>query len=842
MRNKTILKLVLSVICIYGFVFLLLRLGHNSGLFYEDETNQVIQLYTHMYNAFKEGTLSFWDSNVGLGASTFVHFWTVLGSPSFYLFLLLPKAEYIPSFIIVVNLLRSIVLSLLGYHYCKKYLSLQEHLCFIGGLLFAFNSFGIYFAHYPYFADFMIYTLLLMIACEKAFDHHFMPLILTICFASISNLYNVYMNCFFLLVYFHIRLFTKFHVTKKEYFAWFLKFLGAVLLGLGMSGIILIPNIRSLFSNNRVGNTDLPPFKSIKDIYALMTGLISPITNDYDYNIYVNYFSDGVVSPFPFIYSSILFIYSFVLTFKKDFAGKRPIFISFLVLMILMVSPYTNVLLNGNNSVRYGYFVAFISILYLLHAFSKSYEKKEYIQALIITCSILILCGSISIFFHVTSDLNKRNVFVNTVILIVLVSSSTYALIHDKKKMVCFSIFLEMAYCLISRYFNNFHFMSESNENWANYSEILYNTQALDTIQENDGTNDFYRIEQVRHDFTNRNDSLMHSYDGYNVYLSVYNFYTLPYSLKHFSSTQFIDTNGSKYIVKELSGLRYAAVYYDEFVSDDAKLIEENDLYRLYRYDNKIGLGYSMHSSIGQNEIDDLPVFLQDELMQRYVILDDSEGTYDHSYLPKEVTLEDNKLLLDETMRYIVVDYSTVQNNSSVTFDFYDAEGNNVAFIERSEYAYTIVQVPENASEVYIYARNLDNLNEYLDANIYTLNDTKLDASYISTVFTDGSKGKDSYTGTIEITTPGDFVVTSIAYDPNWKVYANGNEVSTFRVNNAFVGFQLNKGTYEIEMKYDPIHIIDIAISCISIVLAIGYCKKLKQVQDTSTFAKINMR
>ncbi len=61
------------------------------NLFFVDETDQVIQVYAHMYEIFHSGSFSLWDSNVGLAASSFVHFWTVLGLPSFYLFLLLSK-------------------------------------------------------------------------------------------------------------------------------------------------------------------------------------------------------------------------------------------------------------------------------------------------------------------------------------------------------------------------------------------------------------------------------------------------------------------------------------------------------------------------------------------------------------------------------------------------------------------------------------------------------------------------------------------------------------------------------------------------------------------------------
>lgn len=826
MNKKSVYKLCWIITGIHLLVMMFLLLGRHTNLFYADETDQVIQVYTHMYDIFRSGSFSLWDSNVGLGASSFVHFWTVLGSQSFYLFLLLPSRNMIPFFIPVVNYIRSIVLGILSYHYFHKYLKMSDFACLIGALILSFNSFTIYFAHYPYFADFILYTVVLMIGCEKAFNHKYVILLFAVTFCSISNLYNVYMNLFFLLVYFTIRIFMlNEKVTLKFYMTNFLNCFVAVLLGLGCSAIVFIPNIKSVLSNYRVSLETLPIIKSGKDIFAVFTSLLSPITNDYDYNMYVNSLSNDVTSPLFYSYSSILFLYCMLLNYKNALKKYKPLVIGIVIIILLEFTPYSNLILNGNNSARWGFFLSILCTIFI--AYSLSEEKifeANYKGCFIITSIILIAACGISVLFKLHSDINKWNVLINTIVLITLVYISFYGFNHKKQLLVLFSVSIEMLYCLTLRYFNNFHFMTESFSNWSTYSSQLYDTRSLDTIRTTQDTSGYYRIDQSKVRFDNDNDSLMQHYDGFSSYLSVYNFNTYEWANKHFSNDQFVSTIGSKYIAKELTGLRYLVNYNDaSFVSDDMTLIEETDDYKLYKNTNDIGLGYSISNAINQTDINDLSVFEQDVLMQHYVIVENNGGSYDSQYLMENKILDNNCLKLSNKDRYIVIDYSLHNKNAHVVLDYYDASGNNISYKEIDEYSYTVDKISENAKEVYVYVTSNYNENEYIEPNIYLLGDTYLDDEDIQSRFTNVKVDNDSYSGDIEISNENDYVVTSIAYDSDWKVYDNGKKVQTMKVNNGFVGFTLSKGNHHIEMKYGPNLMVYGLITGISLLGSIWY-------------------
>ena len=52
MDKKSVYKLCGIITGIHVLVMLFLMLGKHTNLFYADETNQVIQVYTHMYDIF----------------------------------------------------------------------------------------------------------------------------------------------------------------------------------------------------------------------------------------------------------------------------------------------------------------------------------------------------------------------------------------------------------------------------------------------------------------------------------------------------------------------------------------------------------------------------------------------------------------------------------------------------------------------------------------------------------------------------------------------------------------------------------------------------------------------
>ena len=56
--------------------------------------------------------------------------------------------------------------------------------------------------------------------------------------------------------------------------------------------------------------------------------------------------------------------------------------------------------------------------------------------------------------------------------------------------------------------------------------------------------------------------------------------------------------------------------------------------------------------------------------------------------------------------------------------------------------------------------------------------------------------------GDIDINDDSSYIFTSIPFNEGWEIRANSNKVETFKVNNGFLGFKLDRGHYKIEASF----------------------------------------
>ena len=358
------LCLGLTVLGGYTIVYLGIALSGHTSVFYGDMTLQVIQTAQHCHDLIHDGLFSFWDEAIGLGGPTSIHFWTFLTSPSFWIYVIFPDSTWFIHVLPMINTIRAMVLTVLGYKYLSYFLNKDQWMLYFGSLLFSSFGYTNFFIHYPYFADFMIYTVLLMICSEQIIQQHrgYFSFALVIGLTSLSNLYNIYMNCWFLLVYLLFRMSTLDGMTIKLFIRYFIRFFLFILLGIGISAVVFIPNIISLLSNNRVGIHELTMVKTIKDTYGLITAFISPILNDFDYNIYLSYTANGDVSPFAYVYTSILVITT-VFNGSTTFKWKKPLLITLIVLCLISLTPLSNLIFCGDpQSNRWVYFICLFKL------------------------------------------------------------------------------------------------------------------------------------------------------------------------------------------------------------------------------------------------------------------------------------------------------------------------------------------------------------------------------------------------------------------------------------------------------------------------------------------------
>lgn len=68
------------------------------------------------------------------------------------------------------------------------------------------------------------------------------------------------------------------------------------------------------------------------------------------------------------------------------------------------------------------------------------------------------------------------------------------------------------------------------------------------------------------------------------------------------------------------------------------------------------------------------------------------------------------------------------------------------------------------------------------------------------------------------------YFVTSYTFSQGYKALVDGKDVATVQVNNAFVGFPLQKGTHEIILEYHaPGKTVGIILSCAALMVLIAW-------------------
>ena len=244
--------LTLILCAFYTYVYVI---NHYTLVFWGDQTEALIPYMIDLYTQFKESGFTLWNHSIGLGASNLVYYYTILGSPSFYLNLLLPTSDWIPYFIPVFDSLRFFLIGTAAWLWLDK-LVCSDKAKLIGALIFTFSGWAMYWLHFSYFLDAYLYLALLLYFSEEILEgRKKLGFTLIICLSSIISPYILYMFSWILLIYMICRLFMKYEkVTLKFFFQKFLSVFVYYLLGVALSAFALLPAGLMLLSTDRIGS------------------------------------------------------------------------------------------------------------------------------------------------------------------------------------------------------------------------------------------------------------------------------------------------------------------------------------------------------------------------------------------------------------------------------------------------------------------------------------------------------------------------------------------------------------------------------------------------------------
>ena len=275
-----------------------------------------------------------WSLKIGLGADvvTTLHYYA-LGDPLMLLSALFTRhtAESFYSFIVVFRL----YLAGLSCLFFLRRRNLGSAGSVLGAIIYVFSGYGLNPGiFHPFFAIPMVCFPLLLVGVEEVYSRRSYGLfILAVFLSAISNLYFFYMLGIFTALYALFRYFTRGkEVGPADFALEMLKFGGTAILGCCLAAPVLLPNVISILSSDRLNVTRdrliFYPAKYYQHMAAAMLGN------------YGSYYFFAAVSPV-----AVLMLLILISTPLRRYLYEK---ITLAVLFLTALLPAVGSFLNGN--------------------------------------------------------------------------------------------------------------------------------------------------------------------------------------------------------------------------------------------------------------------------------------------------------------------------------------------------------------------------------------------------------------------------------------------------------------------------------------------------------------
>ncbi len=864
--NRQRLKHHRCLMAAIGIVFLVflpfILFNDHLFIFAGDSFEQQVKMYIQAWCRLKEGSLPFWDwsnflGNNYFGASTFYF----LGSPFFWLAMLVPAKEWIPYTFLSLNILKS--LCCVFFSYLWLYKATHSDLgAACGALIVTFSGFVLINYTNNHMLDAVLFMPLVLYFTESFLKgKRWFGLSLSLGMLGIVSYYFLYLFLPFLCLYALIRYCVL--QTRIQLSAMLKKgtlFLMAVFLGIGISALTLLPSFYALQGNprsadfafglNTIGKTNL---------FRFLTSFLNPV-NDWrqNANFFVSTAVDegigwcGGMTNYSLILSAFLIIP--LMGIKKS-REKIGILVLYGIYGIFAIFPMFYVLFNQNYESRW------MLVFPLMNAFMAAFviAKRAQISRrwfiLAAAGVILALSGSFLLSWKMQwvyefweIDILKRNVLVLSCFVLLY----SFLFIFRQKlteRGFRFGV-ITLVLCEVAfSFYNCFYNLDETNHPMDQEtldSLHLFDDEVIASIKEKDSG--FYRIDIATLNPLSYNDALAKRYLSFNGYHSVYNYRQSDFILGRFNTQNswiFYSQKG-KTLLKTLLGSKYwfsyggiTADYRNELSYGYTDLPPYGYTYwqtidgiDIYENQYPLSFAYGVKKTIAKETFLAQSQLQQDLLLLDHVVLEkNGENSAETlSTMQRLSPLEENQdrfALTDWQNGMLILEFD---RNRYRYYCFLDDQEKILAEgMLTHEMGYTMIKIPENAAffeldsakDFDIYADSMDWFEDwYAELHASSAKEVQFDDNSIS--------------GTIILEEAG-WITTSVPYDEGWTVTVNGKRIQTEKVNLGFIGFWSEAGTIRIEMSYFPPGLklgLMISIFCLGIVLIVNFSKKVQKDSD----------
>lgn len=822
--KKVLIILALVLLVSYGPILI-----NNQGIliYWGDGHEQIFYFIINSIQNFQSFFSRLWDMNLGLGGSIFSHIFNGLFSPFNLITSLIPglPMQFLPIFL---DIIRFIVVSILAYVWLSQ-VTINERARITGSIMTVFSGWVMTNLHLSFFQDAYVLMVMILYFSERLLkDKDGLFFAVSLSTLIIINPYFAYMFSFYLLIYLTFRfIIINQRFDSKVYINKIITFLKYYGLGLLLGMFVLLPFIQIVINNPRIGQVIdssfiLPKFNRY-NLYLMFTSLLSPVLNDFDANQFISKFNPNISDSLlfqPFVFSFHIFLVMFVNSFWLKYKHKNKLYIFMIFIYLITLFPITYLILNGNIDFRWSFFITFSNILFTVMILEQNQimNYKYQILNMLILVSVYLCIGYYSLNKNLMNPAYIETLKINLFFSILFIVF--YGLGGMKFKFSNYIwvilLFFEAIFVLNNRmYFNaEKRYIDDKDFNLI-YVKDLTVFEELKNID-----NGFYRIDTTS---LPANYPIVYDYNGFTFYSSLYNSELRSLMNNRFSENWKQGYLPSKMVIKNLLGAKYYLTKDEKEVPFGYSKYLISEDWVIYKNEQYIELGFATTNTLTTTYFNQYSKAIQDYVLYQTVVQSDEGNTINFD-LPILVgkDLVNGKVEGDFSDGYLLFDYSDTIPFSSCKLDFY----NSNEIIETKdiyEYGYYMHKINNGYDKVYAYCTNNYNSSEFTSIDVYHVELKYLKQLYESVSqfdsFTNTTFTNNTIESQINITKNNSYVFTSIPYDEDWVVYANGKKIDKIKVNDGFVGFVLNEGKHQIIMKYKPkMFIVGFSISIISII------------------------
>lgn len=686
-----------------------------------------------------------------------------------------------------------------------------------GSLLYAYSSYAIrVLTNYIYFINPLIYFSLIVLGIEKIIDENKgILLAIAVALASITSIYFFYMIVIATVIYVAIRLLTNNYCFKE-----ILNKLGKIFLysifGVLISAIIFLPSAYSMLSNSRVGERlDIPLLYGVGHYFELFTNMV--------FNDYSGWYNGG--------YTVLGFFGIITVLINKGNKSLKWLLIASFIIMSL---PIFGSLFNGMTYIvdRYEFFLCFIATYCAVAGYENlSNNKKDCIVCFISLCIYTI----ISILRVADEKMSFVLMFgLGTITLL------GFLLFKNKKlKNYLFlftalvSILFVIAYKYLPNYWNYAATHGRDIENLTNIHNeepSVFNDIDDDTFYRYSGNNlpDNVSVNGTKSStgyyWSVANDSIV-DFRTYNGFHDETNFYFYNYD--------------GDYILNTLAGVKYYFAKDEEAIPYNYELFKKCDNYNLYINNKALPLFYGYDYCVSLDDYTNTNILKRKELTTQAVVsnietskdfnfksdvkevktnISNSEGivinkdtittdiansqinlSYDSNlpgeyYFVIEDVYADKELYISVTNKYNVSKTFIVKTKNSHAYGGRHSFVVNIGYYDAIEDTVTLT-IPSESNMTYknfgIYCLPLEtSINNLEKLNCININDLSITENNVK--------------ANIE-STDDKYLCISIPNYDGWSAYLDGQKVQLEKYNIMYMGFPINKGNHNIELKYSTL-------------------------------------